>query len=109
MEAHTFFQALVIAISAVQFLFYYDKFKNGRCNWEVLYMAVAEITVYSVLISAGDQEGVVVSTNDGRQVMWIRYAGWLCTCPVLLIMLTNLTGDGKYGTRKTILLLVVDQ
>jgi bacteriorhodopsin len=30
--------------------------------------------------------------NTGNQALWLRYAEWLLSCPVILIHLSNLTG-----------------
>lgn len=108
-EIHTAVQGICAAVSGLQFLFYYSKYQSGKCQWEVLYMGFIECFTYALMIATDGAEGAVLTMSDGRQILWIRYAAWLITCPVLLIMLTNVAGPGKYDLRKTMLLLVVDQ
>jgi bacteriorhodopsin len=104
-----FFETLVIVVSAFQFIFYWMQFKAGRCNWEVLYMATAEVVVYSLNVGLANTPGLLAASTSGSPVIWIRYGAWLVTCPVLLMILTNLSGDGKYDLRKTMLIILIDQ
>lgn len=37
---------------------------------------------------------------------WLRYVGWLITCPVLLIHLGNLTGEANFNIMRLMKMLV---
>ncbi|KAA0154771.1 hypothetical protein FNF29_02300 [Cafeteria roenbergensis] len=78
----TYARVVVIVASAAQAMFYFSQRQKGRCGWEKLYTAVAETVTYIIVTSIGSA-GVV--TVAGRPWLWPRYAGWLSTCPVLLI------------------------
>lgn len=42
---------------------------------------------------------------EHKKVPWIRFCGWLFTCPVLLILISNLTGEETYDTLRMIRLV----
>ena len=44
--------------------------------------------------------------ENGRQVPWLRYVGWLITCPVLLIHLANLPGEANFNIMRMMKMLV---
>jgi hypothetical protein len=46
--------------------------------------------------------------STGNQALWLRYAEWLLTCPVILIHLSNLTGMKNDYNKRTMALLVSD-
>ncbi len=46
--------------------------------------------------------------STGNWVLWLRYAEWLLTCPVILIHLSNLTGLKDDYSKRTMRLLVSD-
>lgn len=53
--------------------------------------------------------GKVIALENGDMVPWMRYGAWLLTCPTLLTLLANVSGDGSFAPRKLLLLLKVDQ
>jgi bacteriorhodopsin len=46
--------------------------------------------------------------STGNMALWLRYAEWLLTCPVILIHLSNLTGMKNDYNKRTMALLVSD-
>lgn len=46
--------------------------------------------------------------STGNQALWLRYAEWLLSCPVILIHLSNLTGMKNDYSKRTMGLLVSD-
>ena len=59
-------------------------------KWEVVYVAALGATVALAKVCAGDLPQVTFTlAENGRSVPWLRYAGWLITCPVLLIHLVR--------------------
>ena len=44
--------------------------------------------------------------ENGRKMPWLRYVGWLVTCPVLLIHLGNLTGETNFNIMRLMKMLV---
>jgi bacteriorhodopsin len=47
--------------------------------------------------------------TTGRMVMWSRWAGWLSTCPVLLIHLSNLAGKEVFNARRMMKMIIAFQ
>jgi bacteriorhodopsin len=47
--------------------------------------------------------------NSNRMVSWSRWAGWLSTCPVLLIHLSNLAGKEVFNARRMMKMLIAFQ
>lgn len=47
---------------------------------------------------------------DGRRISWLRYCGWLMTCPVLLMFLVSMTTyGGRRATVRLVPLLISNQ
>jgi len=69
-----------------------------RCKWEVIYVSAMGALVALLKISLEDEPVVTFTVSEnGRKVPWLRYAGWLITCPVLLIHLGNLPGEANFN------------
>ena len=54
----------------------------------------------------GDPVNVFTIGENGRKMPWLRYVGWLITCPVLLIHLGNLTGEANFNIMRLMKMLV---
>lgn len=74
-----------------------------------IYVAAVEPLTYLLGLLFADQTVVPIG-DDGLPFAWLRYGGWLCTCPVLLLNLTNLPKGRKYKSpMNTLGALVLDQ
>ena len=54
----------------------------------------------------GETINVFIIGDNGREMPWLRYVGWLITCPVLLIHLGNLTGESNFNIMRLMKMLV---
>ena len=54
----------------------------------------------------GETINVFTIGDNGRKMPWLRYVGWLITCPVLLIHLGNLTGEANFNIMRLMKMLV---
>ena len=98
----------VVFITAVQLIGLFYAFQNGITGWEPLWVLGIEGTNYCLSIlqpGLGDLE-----THDGRTISWLRYAGWMVTCPVLLMFLTAMTTyGGRPAPVRLVPLLIANQ
>lgn len=104
----TVIQGFVALVTGFLLVFFSSMFVKGHANWTVVYVATIEFITYICLLSGG--EDVVLKVGESQQVLvWIRYASWFTTCPVLLQMMTRVvhseepTGD---FTTKTIMCFI---
>eukprot|EP00238_Polyblepharides_amylifera_P006200 CAMPEP_0196576438 /NCGR_PEP_ID=MMETSP1081-20130531/5689_1 /TAXON_ID=36882 /ORGANISM="Pyramimonas amylifera, Strain CCMP720" /LENGTH=594 /DNA_ID=CAMNT_0041895037 /DNA_START=128 /DNA_END=1912 /DNA_ORIENTATION=+ len=87
--------------------FYYQKQVKKRCKFEVLYTTgVGSITDLLKLIIVGYVPAVFTILENGNKVYWSRWFSWLCTCPVLLIHLSNLPGKEIFNVRRMMKMLI---
>ena len=78
---HTFGQALVLLTTAIQDAFFVYNYFRNLCDWEVIYVSSVQMFTYLVMLFAQDYAVKVV---EKEQVFaWLRYAGWIMTCPVI--------------------------
>nr|AHH02098.1 protein 91 [synthetic construct] len=96
------------ALSIGILLFY--AFENWRatCGWEEVYVCVIELIMVSLEIFKGHSAPATIYQTNGTRALWLRYAEWLLTCPVILIHLSNITGMHEEYTKRTMTLLVTD-
>lgn len=81
--------------------FFAYQFRKKRCKWEVLFVCSASFCftlMYHVFHNDLPFRVRVEGMPEGRSVPWIRFAGYLVTCPVLLLHLSNLRGKQDYDT-----------
>ena len=76
-------------------------FQQGVTGWEPLWVITVEGINYCLSIMRPGLGALEMA--NGATVAWLRYAGWLITCPVLLMFLTAMT---TYGGRKAPVRLV---
>ncbi|KAK3282709.1 hypothetical protein CYMTET_9570 [Cymbomonas tetramitiformis] len=100
-------QVLDIVLLCMCFCFYIYQFVvNKKCKFEVLYVSFSGAAVDIAKVIMGDSEPAVLILSNGLTLNWFRYFGWLCTCPVLLIHLSNLSGEEVFNVRRMMKLLV---
>lgn len=100
--------AIVDVIGFVGLLFFYFyNYSKGMCKWEVIFVCSAGMFFNLLSFIFDDTEPFVVypAGADHKKVPWIRFVGWLFTCPVLLILISNLNGEESYDTMRMIRLV----
>jgi len=90
-----------VIVCLVMLLFYLMKRRKGECGWEEIFVCGVEMCLHFVNLCVGESH--LIELKDGRQINWFRYAGWLITCPVILIQLSNLDGSRKNKSRESVM------
>jgi bacteriorhodopsin len=74
--------------------FMYQRQAKRRCKFEVLFVTSvgAFCDLLKLTVIDKQEPSAFEMGNSGQMVYWSRWAGWLATCPVLLIHLSNLAG-----------------
>ena len=62
-------------------------------GWEEVYVCIVEVAHVLLAIFHEIESPATLNLSTGNQVLWLRYAEWLLSCPVILIHLSNLTGE----------------
>ena len=71
-------------VSACQVLFMITR--APRVPWEAIYLPLSEAVTYGLsYLNHGH-----VRLANGKILPWSRMAGWLCTCPIMLGMVSNM-------------------
>jgi bacteriorhodopsin len=90
--------------------FAYQRLAKRRCKFEVLFVTfVGGFSDLMKITIAGEVPASFSVGNSDRTVMWSRWAGWLSTCPVLLIHLSNLAGKEVFNARRMMKMLIAFQ
>jgi len=97
-EVATFTQWSVMAISFLQFAFLVDRFRQGQCFVEALYVIMVEFIGYGLNVAGW----YTVNLEDGRTFYIGRYVSWILTSPVLLIIVCNLHAEARIEPRRTL-------
>lgn len=77
-------QLIMAVVSACQVLFMITR--APRVPWEAIYLPLSEAVTYGLSYL---NHGYVRLAN-GKILPWSRMAGWLCTCPIMLGMVSNM-------------------
>ncbi|KAK3233187.1 hypothetical protein CYMTET_56505 [Cymbomonas tetramitiformis] len=98
---------LGFAAAAITFIFYVrERYLQRHCPWQVMYIAILEVTVYLLELFAHHEDAILIHLYNGNTVYWIRYAGWLLTCPVILIHLSQLSEENETHLTEQLLKMV---
>lgn len=98
-------QALT-AIVALGFYLYMWRV-HGKSKWEVVYVAFITVVVnIGRMVFPNSAPVVITSIESEERAPWIRYVGWLLTCPVLLIQLSNPSGEKVFNVARMMRMLV---
>lgn len=85
-----FSQVIVMFVSLTEFAFFLYQRSRKSCGIEVLWVSGAEFLTYAFAASLGDAG--LAKMAGGHSVPVLRYAGWLLTCPIILVNLVNIRG-----------------
>ena len=99
---------VIFFVTAIQLIGLFYAHQRSITSWEPLWVLGCEAANYFMaMVSAG--AGDLVLAN-GITVPWLRYVGWLATCPVLLMFLVTMTTyGGKRATVRLVPLLISNQ
>lgn len=87
-----------VIISAIELLVLYLAYQYGRAQWQPMFVLIVELLAYANQIISPGAEYSVMRLANGGTVEWLRYCGWLATCPVLLMFLVSMTTFAPRGT-----------
>lgn len=104
-------QLIDLLLSIFLFIFFcYQKIVKRRCKFEVLYVTgVGSLTDLVKLTITNELPASYVIENNGVSFNWSQFFGWMITCPVLLIHLSNLAGKDVFDVRRMMKILVIYQ
>ena len=93
------------------FLFFvYQKKMKGRCKFEVLYVTgVGTFTDWVKIYMVDYSPATFTIKETGVIVNWSRWVGWLITCPVILIHLSNLAGREVFDIQRLMNMFIAFQ
>nr|AHH02144.1 CsChR [synthetic construct] len=106
--AFTVMQWIVFAVCIISLLFYAYQTWRATCGWEEVYVTIIELVHVCFGLWHEVDSPCTLYLSTGNMVLWLRYAEWLLTCPVILIHLSNLTGMKNDYNKRTMALLVSD-
>lgn len=90
--------------------FAYQRVYKKRCKFEVLYVTgVGSVTDLVKIAFTDFTPASITIAENGVRFNWSQYYGWLVTCPVLLIHLSNLAGKDVFDVRRMMKILVAYQ
>jgi bacteriorhodopsin/response regulator of citrate/malate metabolism len=104
-------QLIDLFLSICLFSFFsYQKYFKKRCKFEVLYVTgVGSITDLVKLTITNELPASYTIKENGVTMNWSQFYGWMITCPVLLIHLSNLAGKDVFDVRRMMKILVIYQ
>nr|AHH02141.1 protein 116 [synthetic construct] len=101
-------QWTAFGISVAMLIFYAYETWKATTGWEEVYVCGVEMVKVIIEFFHEFDSPAMLYLSSGERVLWIRYAEWLLTCPVILIPLSNLTGLKDDYNKRTMRLLVSD-
>eukprot|EP00798_Chlamydomonas_sp_ICE-L_P020346 gene20346-27109_t len=88
--------------------FFGFEFVVATCGWEETFVCCIELIHVCFSIWHMTDSPCMLYLSTGNYALWLRYAEWLLSCPVILIHLSNLTGMKNDYNKRTMALLVSD-
>lgn len=98
----------LLAVSIIELLLLQIGHQRNKVKWEAMWVIFVECISYGSSIVSPDEGFVTFYLENGMHIEWLRYVGWILTCPVLLMTLVSMTtADGtKPPTVRMVPLLV---
>jgi len=98
----------LLVVSIMELLILQIGHMRNKVKWEAMWVIFVECAAYGSSIVSPDEGFVTFHLENGMHIEWLRYAGWILTCPVLLMTLVSMTtADGtKPPTVRMVPLLV---
>ena len=89
-----YYHFVIIVLSGIQTLWLAALHNRGVVKWEPLWVIWLSWLGYLVDLVVPDAEWIRPKLVNGEFVDWTRAAGWMCTCPVLILFLVSMTTFG---------------
>ena len=89
-----YYHFVIIVLSGIQTLWLAALHNRGVVKWEPLWVIWLSWLGYLVDLVVPDAEWIRPKLVNGEYVDWTRAAGWMCTCPVLILFLVSMTTFG---------------
>ena len=100
---------LCFALSAIELLVLFYGWRVNKVTWEPLWILFMECFSYGSAVAVPDAPFRTLVLANGRELPWMRFMGWLLTCPVLLMGLISLgTLAGKGSSVRMVPILVAN-
>ena len=100
---------LCFACSAFELLVLFYGWRINKVTWEQLWILFIECLSYGCAAAVPDAPFLNLQLANGRTLPWMRFMGWLLTCPVLLMGLVSLgTLASKGPTVRMVPILVAN-
>ena len=89
-----YYHFVIIVLSGLQTLWLAALHNRGVVKWEPLWVIWVSWLGYLVDLLVPEAEWIRPKLVNGEFVDWTRAAGWMCTCPVLILFLVSMTTFG---------------
>ena len=89
-----YYHFVIIVLSGLQSLWLAALHNRGVVKWEPVWVIFISFVGYLVDLLLPDAEWIRPKLTNGEYVDWTRAAGWMCTCPVLILFLVSMTTFG---------------
>ena len=100
---------LCFAFTAFELLILFYGWRIKKVTWEQLWILFIECFSYGCAAAIPDAPFRNLELANGRTLPWMRFMGWLLTCPVLIMGLVSLgTVAGKASTVRMVPILVAN-
>lgn len=100
---------LCFAVSAFELLVLFYGWRINKVTWEPLWILAMECLSYGSAAAVPDAPFRTLVLASGRELPWMRFMGWLLSCPVLLMGLISLgTLAGKGSSVRMVPILVAN-
>lgn len=80
----------LFVISSLELLVLYYAFKRKKATWEHLWVMTLETFGYGCAALVPEAPFFTLALTNGHVIPWLRYVGWMLTCPVLLMGLVTI-------------------
>uniref|UniRef100_UPI000FE18267 Anion channelrhodopsin 1 n=1 Tax=Guillardia theta (strain CCMP2712) TaxID=905079 RepID=UPI000FE18267 len=77
-------QLVMAVVSACQVFFMVTR--APKVPWEAIYLPTTEMITYSLAFTGNGY----IRVANGKYLPWARMASWLCTCPIMLGLVSNM-------------------
>ena len=81
----------LLIVSIMELLLLQIGYMRDKVKWEAMWVIFIECVAYGSSIISPDEGFVTMHLENGMQIEWLRYVGWILTCPVLLMTLVSMT------------------
>lgn len=74
---------VLLLVSMSMLVFYYVKWRDNNCGWEIMFVMAVECINYIMALSL-PFDILYPEMADGNRFCWFRYVMWAMTCPILI-------------------------